>query len=870
MDGRTCGIALFKYKSGAVRLHSLRGHYLAIAGILAIVILSAAFTAQIYLSRAEAQSRINIKVRNEVIEYSRQIRNAIWQAENMQKAFLLSPLQKYQHAFNTHLESALRNTLALKKISWVQHVGLESDIRQLHSNISTLKQASTELAGIRSRVERLFPANPILQEIMSADNLGFYTAATLGLNEVSNTNIDQSHIKIHELFEACQLEWVRMINNFRLYLLSLSGIFGNPESGLRIHANNIKIQYQQIRHLLEMLNEKEQQGQLGLQGSQSFLDMKHSASEWWAAYNKMKAAHKSGEWRADVPFIKNTISPLYDKIWRHLLLLDRHLEKSFSEDLNNLTHVARSSTYTLWGLVMLLLLAIAASYYYMQRKILQPVSTVTRALRSENWGSENWEQDIKNLRSVQLEETRDLIQAFTATSQKILDRQRQLEYQSTHDALTQLPNRIQLKSHLEKEITRLSPCNLSIGLLLLDLDHFKEINDTLGHQLGDKVLQEVSARLLNCLRKADFTARLGGDEFAMLLSGATISYAEEIAQKIALALQESLEVDHFNLRIGGSIGIAMYPLHGEDPDTLIRCADVAMYESKRRACNYIIYNPDQDPNSISQLSLINDFHNSLEQNKLCLFYQPKINVKTGRVIGFEALLRWQHPEHGFIPPDVLIPLAEKTGMIKDLTRWVLKTAIQQCADWIQNGHELNVAVNLSAWDLQNPQLADYIKSLLEEYAIGPQHLLLEITESAMMADPEYAIETLNLLAAMEIKLAVDDFGTGFSSLSYLKRLPINELKIDKSFVIDMNNNDHDAILVRSTIDLSHNLGLTVVAEGVEDQEILDLLEILGCDKLQGYFISRPMAADQVESWLQSWIIYPTFTRHRALLMTEVS
>ncbi len=870
MDGRTCGIALFKHKSGAVRLHSLRGHYLAIAGILAIVILSAAFTAQIYLSRAEAQNRINIKIRNEVIEYSRQIRNAIWQAENMQKAFLLSPLQKYQHAFNTHLESALRNTLALKKIFWVQHVGLESDIRQLHSNISTLKQASTELAGIRSRVERLFPANPILKEIMSADNLGFYTAATLGLNEVSNTNIDQSHIKIHELFEACQLEWVRMINNFRLYLLSLSGIFGNPESGLRIHANNIKIQYQQIRHLLEMLNEKEQQGQLGLQGSQSFLDMKHSASEWWAAYNKMKAAHKSGEWRADVPFIKNTINPLYDKIWRHLLLLDRHLEKSFSEDLNNLTQVARSSTYTLWGLVMLLLLAIATSYYYMQRKILQPVSTVTRALRSENWGSENWEQDIKNLRSVQLEETRDLIQAFTATSQKILDRQRQLEYQSTHDALTQLPNRIQLKSHLEKEITRLSPGNLSIGLLLLDLDHFKEINDTLGHQLGDKVLQKVSARLLNCLRKADFTARLGGDEFAMLLSGATISYAEEIAQKIALALQESLEVDHFNLRIGGSIGIAMYPLHGEDPDTLIRCADVAMYESKRRACNYIIYNPDQDPNSISQLSLINDFHNSLEQNKLCLFYQPKINVKTGRVIGFEALLRWQHPEHGFIPPDVLIPLAEKTGMIKDLTRWVLKTAIQQCADWIQNGHELNVAVNLSAWDLQNPQLADYIKSLLEEYAIGPQHLLLEITESAMMADPEYAIETLNMLAAMEIKLAVDDFGTGFSSLSYLKRLPINELKIDKSFVIDMNNNDHDAILVRSTIDLSHNLGLTVVAEGVEDQEIWDLLEILGCDKLQGYFISRPMAADQVEGWLQSWIIYPTFTRHRALLMTEVS
>jgi len=515
-------------------------------------------------------------------------------------------------------------------------MGLEEEIKQLHSNIKILKQTSTELAGIRSHVERLFPATPVLQEIMSADNLGFYTAASLGLSEVSNANMNQIQLETHEIFEACQLEWVRMISNFRLYLLNLSGIFGNPENEFRKHANNINIQYQQIRHLLEMLDDKEQQKQLGLQGSQSLIDMKHSAGEWWAAFEKLKIAHQSGVWRADVPFIKNIITPLYDKIWRHLLLLDQHLETSFSDDLDSLTQVAKSSTYTLWGLAMLLLLVIAASYQYLQRKILQPVYTVTRALRSENW-----EQDINNLPSAQLFETRNLIRAFTETSKKIRDRQNQLEYQATHDALTNLPNRIQLKNHMEREITRLSPRKLSIGLLLLDLDRFKEINDTLGHQLGDKVLQEVSARLLTCLRKTDFIARMGGDEFALLLSGVTLNYAEEIAQRMVQILQEPLEIDNFQLRIGGSIGIALYPLHG---DALIRCADVAMYDSKRLACGYMLYDPTHDLNSVNRLSLISDFHDALEQNKLQLYYQPKIDVKSGCVIGAEALLRWQHPE----------------------------------------------------------------------------------------------------------------------------------------------------------------------------------------------------------------------------------
>ncbi len=845
-------------------MNSLRGRYLATAGMLTLVILGSAGTAQFYLSRTEAKSHVNIKIRNEVIEYSRKIHNAIRQAEDTQSIFLLTPLQKYQHTLNRYFDTALRNTSMLEKISWIHRVELKKEIKQLYTDISMLKQASDKLAGIRSHVDRLFPATAILQKVMFVSNQNFYTAVSLSLSETNTTGMDPSQREIHELFEACQREWVGMISHFRRNLLLLTGnfgSFGSSKSRIRTFASDIKIQYEHIQHLLGRLDRKEQQGQLGLQDSQSLIEMKRTANKWWAAYQNTKAAHESGEWRADVPFIKNTVEPLYDKIWHHLLLLDQHLEHSFSEDLNSLTRVARSGTYALWGLVALLLLAILAGYYMLQRKILQPVSIVTRALRSEIW---EHDAGIENMPSAQLDETRDLIQAFTETSQKIRERQRQLKYQATHDALTSLPNRIQLINHIEKEIIRISSRKLSIAMLLLDLDRFKEINDTLGHQLGDRVLQEVSRRLLSCLRQTDFVARLGGDEFALLLSGVTLDYAEEVAQRIVQSLQEPLKIDSFQLHIGGSIGIALYPLHGEDPDTLIRCADVAMYESKRRSCGYLIYDPERDPNSVNRLTLVSDFHNALDQNKLRLHYQPKIDVKSGRVTGAEALLRWQHPEHGFIPPAELIPLAEKTGMINKLTRWVLKAAMQQCAHWVQQGHELSVAVNLSTWDLQDPRLAGYIKNLFEDCALGPQYLLLEVTESVMMADPEHAIETLNQLAGMGIELAVDDFGTGFSSLSYLKKLPIHELKIDKSFVIDMCKNDHDAVLVRSIIELAHNLGLSVVAEGVEDQQILDLLEILRCDKLQGYFISRPMSADIFEDWVQNWKVYPTLTRYRMM------
>jgi predicted signal transduction protein with EAL and GGDEF domain len=347
----------------------------------------------------------------------------------------------------------------------------------------------------------------------------------------------------------------------------------------------------------------------------------------------------------------------------------------------------------------------------------------------------------------------------------------------------------------------------------------------------------------------DTVARLGGDEFAILLPTASEDNAMVVARKILSAMQEVYAIDgKHHLYVEGSIGIALYPEHGEDPQSLTQKADVAMYVAKRKKLGAIAYEHSLDENSVGRLALISDLRDALKQDTLELYFQPQINVESKNIIGCEALLRWNHPQHGFVPPDQIIPVAEQTGLIKPLTEWVLDKALQQCKTWIDHGHKYHVSINLSVHNLYDKAIIEQVQGRLSHYAIAPQHLILEITESAMMADPQRAIEILTELDKMGIRISIDDFGTGFSSLAYLKQLPVDELKVDRSFVMDMSKDENDAVIVRSTIDLAHNLGLQVVAEGVEDNDSLKLLEILGCDLAQGYYISRPINVIEFDAW----------------------
>ncbi len=445
---------------------------------------------------------------------------------------------------------------------------------------------------------------------------------------------------------------------------------------------------------------------------------------------------------------------------------------------------------------------------------------------------------------------------FVATLCDITEKKNQtaiLEYQALHDGLTGLANRVLFGDYLYKAIADARRDDSRFALLLMDLDRFKDINDTLGHQIGDILLKKVAGLLQKTLSEADMISRLGGDEFAILLHGFDREAAIEVALKLYEVLDLPFVVDEqegLALHVGVSIGITLYPEHGDESAAdLLRRAEVAMYCAKRSQDNYAVYDPEEDAHSLQNLALFGQLRHAVRNDQLQLYYQPKVNAKSGEASKLEVLLRWMHPKNGLISPDHFIPLAERTGLIGEITLWVIKEALAQCREWRKKGFDLSVAVNISVINLQETGFSQAVEQLLDKECREQQLLSFEITETSIMLEPERALKTLASFSDLGIHLSVDDFGTGYSSLAYLKQLPVNELKIDKSFILGVAQDADDVTLVRSMIDLAHNMGLSVVAEGVENRETCEMLTDFGCEELQGNYICPPFPAKILERWL---------------------
>ena len=425
------------------------------------------------------------------------------------------------------------------------------------------------------------------------------------------------------------------------------------------------------------------------------------------------------------------------------------------------------------------------------------------------------------------------------------------EYLAFHDALTSLPNRSLFHDRAAQAILAAKRDGGRVALMIIDLDRFKEVNDTLGHHNGDLLLKEIGIRLRSALRESDSIARLGGDEFGVLLP--TVETPEAclaVGAKLRDALRDPFTLEQVTLDLGASVGIALYPEHGDQVDTLLQRADVAMYVAKEDHSGCELYSAERDEYSPARLALVAQLRRAIDGGELVLHYQPYADLRTGQIAGVEALVRWQHPTRGLLGPEEFVPLAERTGLIRDLTLYVLDAALRQAHLWDEAGLALRVSVNLSARDLLDLELPEKVSALLDRHRVGADRLELEITESVILADPMRARVVLSRLSAMGLRIAIDDFGSGYSSLAYLKRLPVGEIKIDRSFVMNMEHDDNDAVIVRSTIDLARNLGLDVVAEGVESEGAWTDLARLGCDFGQGFYLSRPMAGEALSSWLE--------------------
>ena len=420
-----------------------------------------------------------------------------------------------------------------------------------------------------------------------------------------------------------------------------------------------------------------------------------------------------------------------------------------------------------------------------------------------------------------------------------------------HDALTGLPNRTLFHERVAHAVSSRSEDDDGFAVLVLDLDRFKDVNDTLGHHSGDLLLCELADRLRRAVRAHDLVARLGGDEFALLLPACSRDAAAALIGRVKRELEHPFVLHNLPLNVEASIGVAVFPGHGQDVDSLMQRADVAMYAAKDAGEGYAFYDPATDGYTRERLLLVGQLRRAIERGELILHYQPKADLRTGEVASVEALVRWQHPARGLIPPDEFIPVAQETGLIKPLTRYVLAQALAQCRAWDVDGLELAVAVNVSMRNLMDLEFPDEVGELLAESGIAPTRLELEITESNIATDAARTARVLERLSTMGVRIAIDDFGTGYSSLAYLRRLPIDQIKIDRSFVAAMGESEESAVIVRSTIDLGRNLGLQVVAEGVETTEAWNELSRLGCDVAQGFLLSRPVPPLEIRRVLES-------------------
>ena len=826
--------------------NSIKRRLLSVMIISMVIVLLCTVGAQVVVNNIANESANNIHMRNEVLAETSNLRTNLHTANEILTNHLLRPNPDIYSDWGNLTAEIFARMETLKTSDWVSDSNIEPITEKLVSTMSEYNTEVKKLIVLRMNAAEQHPALYYARDTMLPHNHTFLTATNLALEEIKDDKeLPNSKDIITALLDVRYL-WSQVISSFRMYVINRLGSF--DENSLLVQENDIEVIFKEIFAKLSRLHNLAEAGSTGIQTEASIEEMINVAELWKKDFHFVQGIHAGKNWRMDVVLVDKIIIPLDHAVINLLQEIEQITSQSAEKDVIRLARLGEDIIITLWSLMIAGGLITVFGYLYLSKSVLKPIALVTHALKAE--ATDGQRVILPEIESI---ETQNLIEAFTLMRKQVHTRQTALEHQALHDALTGLPNRTLLYDRVQQSISKLQREDGSMVLLMMDLDHFKDINDTLGHQIGDQILEKFSRRLLSTLRDTDTVARLGGDEFAISLPMQDQNHAEVVAEKILATLEKPFHVEGYQLFVGASIGIAVYPEHGDRVDTLLQHADVAMYVSKRSNNGYRIYNPSQDEDNMGRLELSNDLRNALNNEELMVYYQPKLDMKSGLIYGVEALIRWNHRERGFIPPDQIIYIAEHTGLIKQLTHWVLKEAISQCSHWNNHGIHLSVSVNLSTRNLQDPSLFDIVKSNLTTYDFPPESLVLEVTESAMLLEPEHASEVLNRMDALGVCISIDDFGTGFSSLAYLKQLPVDELKIDKSFVMNMDGNENDAVIVRSTIDLAKNLGLKVVAEGVENSDTWDLLSILDCDYAQGFYMSKPLPADKLEKFLETYV-----------------
>jgi diguanylate cyclase (GGDEF)-like protein len=824
-----------------VKLPSLRSRYLTLATLVAILFLICAGIASWYINNVSKNNASALAINETVTTTVFELRNSLSHIDMTVNAMLIHPESSHESILNKNLSHAMQLISSLQSNSNISSAALKQLINQLSKLINELNQRIHYLTQQRQKPGWVYPILPYISSELLVPNRNFISSTEQAINEYLNDelSVDETY---HQLQELRSL-WQKKILNFRAVIVRFAGLNNTEKTLQEIRIDELHIK---IEKILAQLKEKQKNDELELQTEASLDIMVESSGLWNKNWNAVKQIKDSNYWRGDVAYLNEYIIPVNKDTTLAMQRLEKTISKLTSQQTGKLSDAAQQISAGLWLLALLAVSFVIAVYLMIEKLVLQPTARISKSL------IEDRQEHYFHIEDKSSKEIFLLTSAFNSMRKQIHQRQIALEHQALHDALTGLPNRTLLNDRLSQAIHIMKRTEDKLAVLLLDLDRFKNVNDTLGHHVGDQLLQLVSKRLETIIRNSDTVARLGGDEFAIIAPNTSPEKAINFAHKIIEVLKDVFIINHQNLYVSASIGVSIYPDNGTDDHTLIRHADIAMYVAKYNNLGAVLYEASQDKNTPDNLSLVGDLHSAMEQcHGLSIFYQPQVNLLTLDVIQIEALLRWEHPSKGFIPPEEIIKLAEQTGVIQDLTTWIMDSAMKE---YMQHVFKRNIrlSINLSAWNLQDPDLPSTINKLLTRHKMPANMLTLEVTETTMMHEPAHARKVLHELNSMGIILAIDDYGTGFSSLSYLKLLPMQELKIDKSFIFDMLDDDNDAIIVKSTIELAHNLGFQVIAEGVENNETLLKLRSLKCDSVQGYYFSKPQDIHQLINWFHQY------------------
>ena len=818
-----------------VPFDSLRSRFL-----FATIFLTLIFFSLIYFSHAMNKSSqeivaSNVATRSQLLSTSRQVREYLMSAYASMDLFLLEP-EKQENVDNMYIQVDLAED-KVKHLHGFEQAGAELNglFKSIPLQIEKIETSLDKLVKTRRDPFLQFPSLGLSNEKMQPNRDAFNNAIAICLLE-SKDRANNVNDKAYSLLLDIRHYWTQMVSNFRSYMVNRLGsydlkAFNDQEEGIRTF-------YEILQQYLNQLKAMDKQSQLGFETSNLLPQLINSSHNWYAGFEKVVKIHQNDDWRSDRTIIAERVEPQFTKLWELLHRFDKAVEDASINDIHRVTKTANYQENLFWIFLVGSFLFFLVSVIYAEKLIFGPIARITSALRDEASGREGIILPTPSTR-----ETRELIDAFFDMKVQIRNRQQALEHKSFHDELTGLPNRNLMFDRIQQSIMTARHNDATLSVMVINISNLKEINDTLGHHIGDMLLIELTSRLEHCIYGFVSLSKLGGSEFAVLASGMGKSEAEEFAATLLGEMKNPIILDDIEVHPKFNIGISQYPLHGKDKISLIQRADMAMLYGKKYHQEIAVFDESREFFNVNSMGLLSDLKDAIKHNSLEMYYQPKFDIEKGIIVGVEALLRWHHKKYGRMQASEVIELAERSGLVESLTRWTIDEVFRQCGQWNNIGLQLNVAINLSVQVLQDDVITNYVKQALDQYKISPESVTLEITESAMMTNPVKVSMVLEELHEIGVSISADDFGTGFSSLSYLKKLPVTEIKIDKSFIIDMVGNATDMTIVKSAIGLAHNLGLKVVAEGIENTHTKTALQELACDIGQGYYYSRPLNAE---------------------------